>query len=120
MHKGSCLCGQVVCHCTDCRQTSGSAFSTSVMVKSKDLTITGPVKEYRSKVPSGNTVTRLFCGTCGSPITHLSPAYGDSQTVLTGNFLDFAEVPINMEVFVKDRWAGLSPIGGAAQVQAMP
>ena len=38
-HTGSCLCGQVtltvrgaplrvgICHCTDCRQDSGSAFS---------------------------------------------------------------------------------------------
>ncbi|KAK7050097.1 GFA domain-containing protein [Favolaschia claudopus] len=131
-HKGHCLCGQttielasthaeqIVCHCTDCRETSGSAFSTNVLAPKKDVKITGPVKEYNIKVPSGNTVTRVFCGNCGSAITHLSVVFGDAQAVQTGNFAEFAKVPITTELFVKDRWTGVAPISGAAQVQAMP
>ncbi|KAJ7027168.1 Mss4-like protein [Mycena alexandri] len=131
-HKGSCLCGQttielastheeqIVCHCTDCRQTSGSAFSTNVLAPKKDVTISGPVKEYSVKAPSGNTVTRVFCSNCGSAISHLTVAFGEAQAIQTGNFSDFAQVPITTELFVKDRWTGLAPISGAAQVKAMP
>jgi len=131
-HKGECLCGQttielatthenqIVCHCTDCRQTSGSAFSTNVLTPKKDVTIKGPIKEFNIKAASGNTVTRIFCGNCGSAITHLAPVFGDAQAIQTGNFKDFADIPINTELFVKDRWSGLAKIEGAAQVQAMP
>ncbi|KAF7324012.1 GFA domain-containing protein [Mycena kentingensis (nom. inval.)] len=131
-HNGSCLCGkttielasdhdqQIVCHCTDCRQTSGSAFSTNILVTKTDVNIQGPVKEFDIVAPSGNTVTRVFCSNCGSAITHLTPAFGDKQAIQTGNFKDFAKIPITMELFVKDRWTGLAPINGAAQVQAMP
>ncbi|KAF7293825.1 GFA domain-containing protein [Mycena chlorophos] len=132
MHKGSCLCGettvelggsdfteQIVCHCTDCRQTSGSAFSTNILVPKKDVTITGPVKQFDMKAASGNTVTRVFCSNCGSAISHLTPAFGEAQAIQTGNFSDFAKVPITTELFVKDRWTGLAAISGAAQVRAM-
>ncbi|KAJ7843498.1 Mss4-like protein [Mycena leptocephala] len=130
-HKGACLCGkttieltsthveQIICHCTDCKQTSGSAFSTNVLAPRKDVTITGPVG-YSVKAASGNIVTRIFCSTCGSAISHLSAAFGDAQAIHTGNFPEFAKVPIGAELFVKDRWAGLAPVSGAAQAQTMP
>ncbi|KAK7050103.1 GFA domain-containing protein [Favolaschia claudopus] len=130
-HKGRCLCGQTtiefasthteqtVCHCTDCRETSGSAFSINVLALKKDVKITGPVKEYNSKLPSRNTVTRLFCSNCGSAISQLSTLFDDAQVIQTGNFSDFANVPITTELFVKDRWTGVAPVAGAAQVQGM-
>ncbi|KAJ7197951.1 Mss4-like protein [Mycena pura] len=131
-HKGSCLCGettvevastheaQIVCHCTDCKQTSGSAFSTNILAPKDGVKITGPVKKFDIKAKSGNTVTRVFCGTCGSAISHLSAVFGDKQAIQTGNLPDFAKVPIDTELFVKDRWTGLVAIADAAQVQTMP
>ncbi|KAJ7236588.1 Mss4-like protein [Mycena haematopus] len=131
-HQGKCLCGQttielnsthtdqIVCHCTDCKQTSGSAFSTNILVPKKDVVISGPVKEYTIKGGSGNPVTRIFCSNCGSAISHLAVPFGDSQAIQTGNFADFAQIPITTELFVKDRWTGLQAIPGAAQVKAMP
>ncbi|KAJ7903203.1 Mss4-like protein [Mycena leptocephala] len=131
-HKGACLCGQTtlsiprtklflrqtVCHRTDCRQTSGSAFSINVLAPKKDVTIIGPVKEYNTTAVSGNRGTRVFCGNCGSAIA-LSAAFGGALVIQTGNFADFAHVPVTTELFVKDRWSGLQPISGAAQVQTM-
>ncbi|KAF7349781.1 GFA domain-containing protein [Mycena sanguinolenta] len=131
-HQGKCLCGQttiklnsthteqIVCHCLDCKQTSGSAFSTNVLAPKKDVIIEGPVKEYTIKAASGNPVTRVFCSNCGSAISHLTVAFGDAQAIQTGNFGDFAQVPVTTELFVKDRWTGLQAITGAAQVNAMP
>ncbi|KAF8182416.1 Mss4-like protein [Mycena galopus ATCC 62051] len=131
-HRGECLCGQTtieinsfhteqtICHCLDCKQTSGSAFSTNVMVAKTDVVISGPTKEFTIKGASGNPVTRVFCSHCGSAISHLSPAFGENQAIQTGNFWDFEQIPITTEIFVKDRWSNLDPIRGAAQVQGMP
>ncbi|KAJ7921825.1 Mss4-like protein, partial [Mycena leptocephala] len=93
--------------CTDCRQTSGTTFSTNVLEPTKDVAISGPVKEYSIKAASGNTVTRVFCGNCSSAITHHTMTFGDAQAIQTGNFADFANIPIATELFVKDRWTGL-------------
>ncbi|KAF8981912.1 Mss4-like protein [Cyathus striatus] len=131
-HKGSCLCkqteivldstheNQIVCHCLDCKETSGSAFSTNVLAPKSQVHITGPVKTYDIVAPSGNTVTRVFCGNCGSAISHLSVFFGDAQAIQTGNFRDFKDIPINTELFVKDRWTGVPAFPDAAQVHAMP
>ena len=45
---------QIICHCNDCKRTSGSAFSTNVLAPSKDVTIKGPTKEFGIKADSGN------------------------------------------------------------------
>ncbi|CAK5283680.1 unnamed protein product [Mycena citricolor] len=132
-HTGSCLCGltaielstteisQVLCHCVDCRRTSGSAFSGNILVPKKDVRITGPTKEYTSRALSGNMVTRVFCGTCGSAIAHRNEQlFGDTQVVLqTGNLEGFGNVPVGVEIFVKDRWASLPAVDGAVQVEGM-
>ncbi|KAJ7804140.1 Mss4-like protein, partial [Mycena leptocephala] len=111
----------IICHCTDCKQTSGSAFSTNVLAPQKDVTISGPVGSIALRLRRGIPVlTRIFCTTCGSAISHLSAAFGDAQAIQTGNFPEFAGVKIGAELFVKDRWAGLAPVSGVAQVQTMP
>ncbi|TFK66625.1 hypothetical protein BDN72DRAFT_823162 [Pluteus cervinus] len=131
-HTGACLCGettveltsthegQIICHCLDCKQTSGSAYSTNVLAPKTDVKIEGPVKRYGIKVPSGNVVTRIFCGNCGSAISHESVVFGDAQAIQTGNFKDFATVPVVAELFTKDRWTSLAPVSGAAQHEKMP
>ncbi|KAJ7105586.1 hypothetical protein C8R44DRAFT_886525 [Mycena epipterygia] len=114
---------QVICHCTDCRQSSGSAFSRNILAPKKDVTIAGPVKEFSMKAPSGNTVARCL-------LQQLR-----QQTIHRGLFSDFAQIPVNMErafpfrsfffvVFsahslVIDRWTGIPAIVGAAQFQGM-
>ncbi len=79
MLKGSCLCGGVRyeidgelervsnCHCSLCRKTSGSAFSTGATIPTASFRfISGAelIKEWESS--PGNY--RCFCGRCGSPI----------------------------------------------------
>jgi hypothetical protein len=72
--KGQCLCGestvtiengdtfkdQIICHCWDCKQTSGSAFSTNILAPVKDTKIEGPIKEFGVIAPSGNTGERFI------------------------------------------------------------
>ncbi|KAL4725397.1 hypothetical protein ACLX1H_007544 [Fusarium chlamydosporum] len=81
--SGHCLCKAVTYkvddepllvgydHCDDCQRQSGSTYSLVAVVKKDKLTINGPVKTYSgTKGSSGNTVHRLFCSECGSPIAH--------------------------------------------------
>jgi len=130
--EGTCLCGavkikvdedpneQVLCHCTDCAQTSGAAFSTNILPKDSALHVSGPVNTYVSKAASGRDVTRTFCSVCGSSISHKSPAFGDCTAVQTGNlYQHFKNVKVVAELFTKDRWAAFEPISGAGQKEAM-
>ncbi|KAF8638693.1 hypothetical protein AX17_002015 [Amanita inopinata Kibby_2008] len=131
-HKGACLCGQttieiggtyteqLACHCKDCRQTSGSAFATNVIVPQTDLKVAGPIKTFQNKAPTGNAVTRTFCGNCGSAISHTSDYFKGTVAVQTGNLADFANIPFKTEIFVKDRWSVLPPMDGTAQVDTQP
>jgi len=71
--SGRCLCGDVKyaaegeimfqanCHCTDCRQSSGSAFATLVFMKEDEINVTGDLKTFDHVVDSGNTLTKHFC-----------------------------------------------------------
>ncbi len=75
---GQCLCGDVKfqadgepalmanCHCSDCRQASGSPFATLIFMKNEDVKITGKVSKFDHKVETGNVLTKHFCPHCGS------------------------------------------------------
>ncbi|KAE9400486.1 hypothetical protein BT96DRAFT_919484 [Gymnopus androsaceus JB14] len=130
-YSGSCLCGetkievssthnaQIACHCTDCRQTSGSSNSTNILPLQSDVQITGAVKEYNSKAASGNTVTRIFCSNCGCAMAHKSKVFGDKMAVQTGTLPDFATIPFEAELFCKSKFTGLGPFPNAAQKDTM-
>ncbi|KAL8283491.1 hypothetical protein RQP46_005594 [Phenoliferia psychrophenolica] len=111
---------QIICHCTDCQLTSGSHASTNILPLITDVKIVGNVKQYDAKALSGNTVSRLFCGGCGSALAHKTPAFGDAMAVQTGNLPDFRKVPVALELFVKDRWTGIPSVNGAGQAWTMP
>jgi len=82
--KGSCLCGAVqyevtgiptefdLCHCSRCRESSGSAFIAELVFEGAELRwVSGGslVKTYEAPVrikPPG--YRRTFCGTCGGPV----------------------------------------------------
>ncbi|WVQ94376.1 hypothetical protein IAU59_001455 [Kwoniella sp. CBS 9459] len=76
--KGVCNCGAIsltipqqtemaLCHCTSCRKSGGSMSSANFKINPKDMKYEGPEpSKYVAKGSSGNDVTRVFCGTCGS------------------------------------------------------
>lgn len=76
MLTGGCLCGRVRyrlrdvksaywCHCAMCRRASGSGALPWVSVARDDFEITAGTPATYVSSPG---VTRLFCGTCGSPL----------------------------------------------------
>ncbi|MEM6944717.1 MAG: GFA family protein [Pseudomonadota bacterium] len=78
---GSCHCGSItfeaeidpedvfICHCTDCRALSGTAFRTIVLCRHHNFfPLTGTPRFYIKKADSGARRALAFCGDCGSPI----------------------------------------------------
>ncbi len=105
MHKGSCLCGAieyeiagtlgsiVYCHCSRCRKASGSAFNAIVPVLATNFRILKGqefLKDYRNDAG----VSRVFCGTCGSPIVGKRDSAPETVRVCIGTI----DTPLNSKV----------------------
>ena len=132
---GHCLCGQItvsvpkavfeapdkncVCHCKNCRQSSGSLASMNLMVSESDTRITGRPKIYQDQnTDSGATIQRAFCDSCGSPIYGASPNVSGIKFIKLGLF---DEIPKpSMELYCKTRPSWNKPIDGTKQFDAMP
>jgi hypothetical protein len=89
--NGGCLCGAIryaisapvtalrACHCLNCQKQSGTGGSVNAVVPTDSFRITkGETRKYDdSATQSGRTLSRHFCGTCGSPIySHRNPNPG--------------------------------------------
>lgn len=78
--SGSCLCGQVSftgtvdiirvanCHCADCQKATGATYGTLLFAEEKTLRVEGETSTYEHKADSGNTLSKINCSTCGSPM----------------------------------------------------
>jgi ADP-ribosyl-[dinitrogen reductase] hydrolase len=87
MLTGGCLCGAVrfeidgalgritvVCHCSMCRRSSGSAFIPAASVDAARFRITGG-GEILSAYKSSPEYERTFCSRCGSQLFGRHAAY---------------------------------------------
>jgi hypothetical protein len=82
----------VNCHCRDCQQASGSAYSADIIVPiSGWQLLRGSPKFYEKKARSGNTVTRAFCGDCGSPLFVKEVAIPDIVSINVGSWTSSAQ-----------------------------
>ena len=79
MYYGKCLCGSINieisgpitdiihCHCSLCRKSSGSAYSTNGFVNTSTFKVTSGIENLKEfSLESGRK--RHFCITCGSPV----------------------------------------------------
>jgi hypothetical protein len=79
MLEGGCLCGSVRyevhtnikwathCHCSMCRRQHGAAFATYATVGRKHVRVKDPEGRL-ARFSSSPSVTRTFCGRCGSSL----------------------------------------------------
>lgn len=82
--SGSCLCGAVtfhcdnrfddfdLCHCTQCRKATGSAFVPNLFTAPDNIHWdAGADKVRRYDVP-GRSITNAFCNECGGALPYVS------------------------------------------------
>ncbi|MGR3494164.1 GFA family protein [Citreimonas sp.] len=111
--EGRCLCGAVhvtvgdppgwvgICHCDMCKRWSGAVFAC---FGASDVTVTGPVVEYRSSPKS----FRAFCGQCGSHL-YMADEGRAERDLMPGLFAETKDWPVRSEIYT-DRalcWARL-------------
>jgi hypothetical protein len=113
---GNCLCGQVqvsvrgepfrvgICHCTDCRQESGSAFTFYGVWPVGEFGYTGETAEFNG---------RRFCPRCGSRLF----AVDDQEAEVKLGILSEAPTSLtpSYELWIKRRETWLQPVAGAMQ-----
>ncbi|CBQ72211.1 conserved hypothetical protein [Sporisorium reilianum SRZ2] len=135
---GSCLCGQVqvtvkdsglplkpaVCRCTNCQQTGGSVFSLVSILPEEHVQFTGETKSYADKTSdSGNVLQRHFCGTCGSQVQSVSPAYAGMAIIKMGLFAQSdgwdkdIEAPV-AQIFTKNKKSWETLLDGVPALEA--
>ncbi len=116
--EGGCLCGAVrfsvtgeplrigLCHCTDCRQASGSAFSFFATWPRAAFEGTGETASYKD---------RNFCPACGSRVYSLR----EDEAEIAMGALDEAPSTLvpqyELWVFRREEWFHAAP--GAAQFE---
>ncbi len=81
---GGCHCGAVryeakgeamhhaICHCSDCRKSSGAPMVGWIAYKAGDFAVTqGEAREHASSEPA----RRYFCATCGAGLYYINEAF---------------------------------------------
>jgi hypothetical protein len=123
MWTGRCLCGAcsftiegepiVVahCHCLDCQRLTGAGHSTGAMFREDSVTITGRPATYDLTSEAGNTVTRLFCGCCGSPLFGRNTGMPGVMTASVGCLDQADQLVPEVVVFARTRrpWDAMDP-----------
>jgi len=120
--SGGCLCGQVryeldgepvrtgLCHCADCRRSSGSAFSFFGIWPRAQVTMTGELGCWQTRAGG-----ERFCRTCGAPLFCWDDT-SDEIEVKLGS-LDDPPGPLTpayeLWTIRRERW--LAPLAGTEQ-----
>ncbi|PTB65956.1 hypothetical protein BBK36DRAFT_1120843 [Trichoderma citrinoviride] len=82
-----CQCGSVsfktplpeplalyICHCSECRKQTGSAFGASAIFPHFKLPETDYLNCYARPTASGETLYCYFCRNCGTRLIHMTPS----------------------------------------------
>lgn len=127
MLRGSCLCGAVAfeidgrvspmecCHCSRCRRTSGTAFSTALLTATKSLRwVRGREAITSFELPSG--FRHDFCSVCGSP----TPRATDEKltAIPAGALLDDPGTRPLRHCYVGSKAAWFDPADGLPQFES--
>ena len=120
---GGCICKAVrysvatpplasrQCWCRDCQYFGAGSSTVNMIFNTGDVTITGEIRNFVSLADSGNTMTRGFCPSCGTPVTSASSAR-PQFLILRGGTLDhpaIATPAMNIWTDSAPAWAHLDP-----------
>jgi len=115
MLAGRCLCGACAytiegdpvivahCNCRDCQRFSGAGHTSGAMFAESGVTIVGNPASFDLTSEAGNTVTRLFCGKCGSPLFGSNSGMPGFMTVTLGTLDTPDELTPAVAIFARTR-----------------
>tara|TARA_R110000868_G_scaffold104557_9_gene287980 strand:- start:3328 stop:3750 length:423 start_codon:yes stop_codon:yes gene_type:complete len=111
-HTGGCLCGAIRyeitgepvrvanCHCDECRRATGASFATVAFFSEEDVQVVrGTPKQFGHAADSGNTMTKEFCGDCGSQLLGAGSGSPGVRSVRVGSLDDAGFVVPQMDLY---------------------
>ena len=126
VRRGGCQCGAIryelhgpvlrlyVCHCSECRKQSASAFGVSVFVEPAALRLTqGEPKLWSRPTDSGNVLECAFCPTCGSRLWHRRLGDATMLSIKAGSLDDPVDLTGAVHIWTSRMLAGISLPEGA-------
>jgi len=115
--------GKAVCHCSDCRKTSGTTYSTNIVVPGDGFKLlAGSPKEITKTADSGKQITNHFCGDCGTTLWRDGETFGSNKIIRVGVIDDpkaLSNAKPDVEFFVGGRASWVTEIEGAPQLASM-
>lgn len=118
---GGCQCGAVryevtgtldeiyVCHCSECRRQSASAYGISVTVRSADVRLVqGTVKRWSRLADSGNIVDCFFCLDCGSRIWHGDKEKHETISIKGGSLDEPVDITSAVHIWTASKLRGVA------------
>ena len=121
---GGCLCGAirfccsqplkriVVCHCADCRRSSGAGAAYNIRVPADSVLIEcGVPAQFEVIADSGDWLRRLFCAGCGSQLFHQREKLPDFITIKAGALDDSEGLAVSMHIWTQSThsWVAIDP-----------
>ena len=130
---GGCQCGAIryelsrgpleiyVCHCTECRKQSASAFGISFIVPRTALHITqGEPRFWSRPTDAGNTLDCAFCGACGSRLWHQRRDPVDTLSIKGGSLDEAVDLSRAVHIWTSRMLPGIVLPDGTMQFAGEP
>ena len=120
---GGCHCGLLryeiigepttcyTCHCTDCQKATGSAFTISVILEEKSLTITSGIARTDSYQLKDNQLNRHSCENCGHTVWLTAPKHPGFLALRGGTMDDKKSIKPVAHIWFRSAlpWVQISP-----------
>lgn len=119
--SGGCQCGHVryvapreplalyICHCTECRKQSSSAFGVSFIIRRDTFHVVhGHAAFWTRQTASGHTLECAFCRSCGSRLWHQSTGYVDTLNVKAGTLDEPVDLTNAVHIWTSSKLPGVA------------
>ena len=131
--SGGCQCGAIryevadaplalfVCHCTECRRQSASAFGISVIVaQAAWRVVRGEPHEWSRPTDAGNTLDCAFCPACGTRLWHRRRGATDTVSIKGGSLDAPVDLAPAVHIWTSRKLPGIVVPAGAVQFPFEP
>ena len=130
--QGGCQCGAIryetksvvpeiyICHCTECRKQSASAFGISYTVHRDDLVVVrGAPKCWSRPAASGRVLQCFFCADCGTRVWHASEQV-EHVSIKGGSLDEPFDVGAAIHIWTSSKLTGVIVPGNARSFPEEP
>ncbi|MEO8064431.1 MAG: GFA family protein [Pseudomonadota bacterium] len=117
--RGGCQCGTIryfaprtplalyVCHCSECRKQSSSAFGISFTIPRDAFKVEGRPAFWTRKTVSGHTLECAFCRNCGTRLWHQSSGYQETLNVKGGSLDEPVDLGKAIHIWTSSKLPGV-------------